>query len=112
MPAHSYNYTIDCYIIQRRNEIIVQNIRSLHFTSSHHHPISTPLILLAFLILQAAAVAALSAAALAIAPAAQAAQEAMMMAEGEPTIVQIGWAATAVMFTFSLSLVVWGRSGL
>jgi hypothetical protein len=32
--------------------------------------------------------------------------------QGEPAIVQIGWAATAVMFTFSLSLVVWGRSGL
>ncbi|PRW45325.1 subunit of the chloroplast cytochrome b6f complex [Chlorella sorokiniana] len=61
---------------------------------------------------KAAAVAALSAAALAIAPAAQAAQEAMMVAEGEPLIVQLGWAATAVMFSFSLSLVVWGRSGL
>jgi cytochrome b6-f complex subunit 8 len=99
--------------------------------------------------------AALSAAAVFIAPAAQAAQEAMLLAEvrgwatralasrclhrcaparrpcfidvplipypthlavlsvqGEPAIVQIGWAATAVMFTFSLSLVVWGRSGL
>ena len=32
--------------------------------------------------------------------------------QGEPLIVQLGWAATAVMFTFSLSLVVWGRSGL
>ena len=32
--------------------------------------------------------------------------------QGEPLIVNIGWAATAVMFTFSLSLVVWGRSGL
>lgn len=90
---------------------------------------------------QVAAAAALSAALVAIAPAAQAAQEAMMVAEvraclrvvihlwvflklyasrydtpfplqGEPAIVQIGWAATAVMFTFSLSLVVWGRSGL
>ncbi|KAI3424880.1 hypothetical protein D9Q98_008264 [Chlorella vulgaris] len=61
---------------------------------------------------KAAAVAALSAAALAIAPAAQAAQEAMMVAEGEALIVQLGWAATAVMFSFSLSLVVWGRSGL
>ncbi|PSC68583.1 subunit of the chloroplast cytochrome b6f complex [Micractinium conductrix] len=61
---------------------------------------------------KAAAVAALSAAALAIAPAAQAAQEALMVAEGEPLIVQLGWAATAVMFSFSLSLVVWGRSGL
>lgn len=34
-----------------------------------------------------------------------------MLAEGEPAIVQIGWAATCVMFSFSLSLVVWGRSG-
>ena len=50
--------------------------------------------------------------AVATTPAAQAAQEAMMMAEGEPAIVQIGWAACAAMFTFSLSLVVWGRSGL
>lgn len=32
--------------------------------------------------------------------------------QGEPAIVQIGWAATCVMFSFSLSLVVWGRSGL
>lgn len=32
--------------------------------------------------------------------------------QGEPVIVQLGWAATAVMFSFSLSLVVWGRSGL
>jgi cytochrome b6-f complex subunit 8 len=32
--------------------------------------------------------------------------------EAEPLIVQLGWAATCVMFTFSLSLVVWGRSGL
>lgn len=61
---------------------------------------------------KAAAVAALSAAALAIAPAAQAAQEAMMVADGEPLIVTLGWAATCAMFTFSLSLVVWGRSGL
>jgi hypothetical protein len=61
---------------------------------------------------QAFAVAALSAAALAVAPAAQAAQEAMMLAEGEPAIVQFGWAATAAMFTFSISLVVWGRSGM
>lgn len=32
--------------------------------------------------------------------------------QGEPLLVQVGWAATAVVFTFSLSLVVWGRSGL
>jgi cytochrome b6-f complex subunit 8 len=50
--------------------------------------------------------------AMAIAPAAQAAQEVMMIAEGEPAIVQIGWAAVCVMFSFSLSLVVWGRSGM
>jgi cytochrome b6-f complex subunit 8 len=49
---------------------------------------------------------------MAIAPAAQAAQEVMMVAEGEPAIVQIGWAAVCVMFSFSLSLVVWGRSGM
>lgn len=36
----------------------------------------------------------------------------LLTLQGEPAIVQIGWAATAVMFTFSLSLVVWGRSGL
>jgi cytochrome b6-f complex subunit 8 len=49
---------------------------------------------------------------MAVAPAAQAAQEIMMTAEGEPLIVSIGWAAVAVMFSFTLSLVVWGRSGL
>ncbi|KAG1678892.1 hypothetical protein FOA52_003560 [Chlamydomonas sp. UWO 241] len=59
-----------------------------------------------------AAAAAFSTFALAVAPAAQAAQEAMMVAEGEPVIVQVGWAALCVMFSFSLSLVVWGRSGL
>ena len=32
--------------------------------------------------------------------------------QGEPLIVQVGWAGLMVMFTFSLSLVVWGRSGL
>lgn len=32
--------------------------------------------------------------------------------QGEPFIVQLGWAATCVMFSFSLSLVVWGRSGM
>jgi len=61
----------------------------------------------------AAAAAGVSAfAALAIPQAAQAAQEAFMVAEGEPALVQIGWAATCVMFSFSLSLVVWGRSGM
>nr|YP_010759956.1 cytochrome b6/f complex subunit VIII [Cuscuta macrocephala]WEY29930.1 cytochrome b6/f complex subunit VIII [Cuscuta macrocephala] len=28
------------------------------------------------------------------------------------TIVSIAWAALMVVFTFSLSLVIWGRSGL
>ena len=32
--------------------------------------------------------------------------------QGEPALVQVGWAATCAIFTFSLSLVVWGRSGL
>lgn len=61
---------------------------------------------------RAAIAAGVSAIAMAAVPAAQAAQEAMMLAEGEPAIVQIGWAATCVMFSFSLSLVVWGRSGM
>jgi len=60
----------------------------------------------------AAAAAGVSALTFALAPAAQAAQEAFIMAEGEPAIVQVGWAALCVMFSFSLSLVVWGRSGL
>lgn len=60
----------------------------------------------------AAAAATASTLVLALAPAVQAAQEVAMVAEGEPAIVQIGWAATCVMFSFSLSLVVWGRSGL
>ncbi|DBA79593.1 hypothetical protein WJX77_011003 [Trebouxia sp. C0004] len=60
----------------------------------------------------AAAATALSTLAIAVAPAAQAAQEAFLVAEGEPALVQVGWAATCAIFTFSLSLVVWGRSGL
>jgi hypothetical protein len=32
--------------------------------------------------------------------------------QGEPLIVTLGWAATCAMFSFSLALVVWGRSGL
>ena len=32
--------------------------------------------------------------------------------QGEPLVVQVGWAALCVVFSFSLSLVVWGRSGL
>jgi cytochrome b6-f complex subunit 8 len=42
----------------------------------------------------------------------QAAQEMIQLAEGEPFIVNIGWAALCASFSFSLSLVVWGRSGL
>ncbi|KAI8476063.1 MAG: PetN-domain-containing protein [Monoraphidium minutum] len=63
---------------------------------------------------QMAAVAASAGTALALAvpQAAQAAQEALMLAEGEPAIVQVGWAALCVMFSFSISLVVWGRSGM
>lgn len=36
----------------------------------------------------------------------------VLLPQGEPLLVQVGWAATAMVFTFSLSLVVWGRSGL
>ena len=32
--------------------------------------------------------------------------------QGEPLIVQLGWSATAASFSFSLALVVWGRSGM
>jgi hypothetical protein len=46
------------------------------------------------------------------APAVQAAQEMAQLAEGEPFIQQLGWAALCASFSFSLSLVVWGRSGL
>jgi hypothetical protein len=35
-----------------------------------------------------------------------------ILLQGEPAIVQVGWAALCVMFSFSLSLVVWGRSGM
>jgi cytochrome b6-f complex subunit 8 len=33
-------------------------------------------------------------------------------AQGEPFIVNIGWAALAASFSFSLAAVVWGRSGM
>ena len=46
------------------------------------------------------------------APAAQAAMELVQVAEGEPLIVNVAWAAIMATFSFSLSLVVWGRSGL
>ncbi len=36
----------------------------------------------------------------------------LYLLQGEPFIVQVGWAAVCVMFSFSLSLVVWGRSGM
>jgi len=48
--------------------------------------------------------------------AADAAQQVMGQLAAEaneiPDIVALGWSATMVIFTFSLSLVVWGRSGL
>ena len=46
------------------------------------------------------------------APAAQAAMELVQVAEGEPLIVNVAWGALMATFSFSLSLVVWGRSGL
>merc|ERR1712078_555876 len=55
---------------------------------------------------------AVGAAAIALAPAAQAAQEFAQVAEGEPFLVSLGWGALMASFSFSLSLVVWGRSGL
>lgn len=42
----------------------------------------------------------------------QAAQEVVQVAEGEPLIVQLGWASLCATFSFSLAMVVWGRSGL
>ncbi|EIE25058.1 hypothetical protein COCSUDRAFT_52753 [Coccomyxa subellipsoidea C-169] len=61
----------------------------------------------------AASAAAISVFALAAAaPAAQAATEVMQLAEGEPFIVNVGWAALAASFSFSLAAVVWGRSGM
>eukprot|EP00892_Ulva_mutabilis_P005250 jgi/Ulvmu1/3097/UM015_0137.1 len=47
-----------------------------------------------------------------LAPAAQAAQEVAMTAEGEPGIVQVAWGALAASFSLSLAATVWGRSGL
>merc|ERR1712187_794926 len=32
--------------------------------------------------------------------------------QGEPDIVTLGWAATCAMFTSSIALVIWGRSGI
>lgn len=49
-------------------------------------------------------------ASLATLTAVQSAQAAELI--GTPAIQQVGWAGLMVMFTFSLSLVVWGRSGM
>ncbi len=46
------------------------------------------------------------------APAAMAAMGMAQVAEGEPFIVNVAWAAIMSTFSFSLALVVWGRSGL
>merc|ERR1711869_54322 len=61
---------------------------------------------------KAALSSAVGAAAIALAPAAQAAQEFAQVAEGEPLLISIGWGALMASFSFSLCLVVWGRSGL
>ena len=61
---------------------------------------------------KAALGSAVGAAAMALAPAAQAAQELAQVAEGEPLLVSVGWGALMASFSFSLCLVVWGRSGL
>ena len=44
--------------------------------------------------------------------AANAACEVAEVATGEPGLVKLGWAAVLASFSFSISLVVWGRSGL
>merc|ERR1711937_534610 len=59
---------------------------------------------------KAALSSAVGAAAIALAPAAQAAQEFAQVAEGEPLLISIGWGALMASFSFSLCLVVWGRS--
>merc|ERR1712060_201360 len=48
-------------------------------------------------------------------PVAQAAQEnlaIMQVGEGEALLVKVAWGALMASFSFSLALVVWGRSGL
>lgn len=60
----------------------------------------------------AAAGVAATALAVALPETSSAAQEVMTLAQGEPVIVVVGWAALAASFTISLALVVWGRSGL
>ena len=60
-----------------------------------------------------ASVASVAASVVAAAPAHAAVVEAVgQVAEGEPFIVQVAWAAIMATFSFSLALVVWGRSGL
>ena len=59
--------------------------------------------------------AGLASALLASPEAADAAQQVMSVAAAAdqiPDVVALGWSATMICFTFSLSLVVWGRSGL
>ena len=59
--------------------------------------------------------AGLASAMLASPEAADAAQQMMTVAAAAdqiPDVVALGWGATMICFTFSLSLVVWGRSGL
>ncbi|KAK9790938.1 hypothetical protein WJX73_003030 [Symbiochloris irregularis] len=60
------------------------------------------------------ATAAVAAAGLAMSPAAHAAMETAQVAVlyGEAGVSQLGWGAIAAVFSFSLSLVVWGRSGM
>jgi cytochrome b6-f complex subunit 8 len=36
----------------------------------------------------------------------------MALVQNEPFIVNVGWAALAASFSFSLAAVVWGRSGM
>jgi len=61
----------------------------------------------------ASAAASVVAAVASAAPAHAAVVEAVgQVAEGEPFIVNVAWAAIMATFSFSLSLVVWGRSGL
>jgi len=43
--------------------------------------------------------------------AAEAAQELATVAGGEPELVKLGWGALLATFSFSIALVVWGRSG-
>ena len=60
----------------------------------------------------AAASSAAASLAAVVTPAAHAATEVAALAADEPFIVQLGWAGLMATFSFSLALVVWGRSGL